>query len=130
MKLNVEITKEILNRSANCSGSVGLNCAIGLAIYEIFGGRSWVETDLIVIQKNKIEEGDIMLKANTVAEIELPQEAQDFIADFDQFKPGQRKEMQPFSFEIDVPDEVIEMINIDEIYKVLETSTCLKLVEA
>ena len=130
IKLEISITQDILNRSSNCVNNVGQNCAIGLAIFEIFGAKSWVEADQILISNVDYNEGDIFLSGNVIAKIELPRIAQSFIHTFDINLPHERKRMAAFAFEIDVPENVIEMINIEEIYKVLETSTCLKLVEA
>lgn len=129
IKLEILITQDILNRSANCISNVGQNCAIGLAIFEIFGHRSNVDSHEIVILNQNLYEGDLILKSKLMAQIPLPNKAQEFIDEFDKSLPHQRKLMTPFSFEIEIPENVIEMINIDEIYKVLETSTCLKLVE-
>ena len=130
MKLEISITRDILNRSANCVSFPGQNCAIGLAIFEIFGHRSNVDSHEIVILNKNLYEGDLILKSNVMAQIPLPNKAQEFIDEFDESLPHERKLMEPFTFEINIPENVIEMINIDEIYKVLETSTCLKLVEA
>ena len=130
IKLEISITQDILNRSANCVSNVGQNCAIGLAIFDIFGDKSWVESEQILISNTNYKEGNVYRNKNVIARIPLSNEAQEFIDEFDESLPHQRKLMEPFTFEIDIPENVIEMINIDEIYKVLETSTCLKLVEA
>lgn len=130
IKLEILINQDILNRSANCVSFPGQNCAIGLAIFEIFGKKSNVATDEIVILNEDLYKGEIVLKSKIKAQIALPLKAQEFIDKFDESLPHQRKLMTPFAFEIEIPDNVVEMINIDEIYKVLETSTCLKLVEA
>lgn len=130
MKLEISITQDILNRSANCASFPGQNCAIGLAIFEIFGAKSSVDVCEIVILNKDLYEGNAILRLEVIAQISLPIKAQEFIDKFDDSLPHERKLMTPFTFEIEIPDNVIEMINIDEIYKVLETSTCLKLVEA
>lgn len=130
MKLEIIIDQSILNRSANCTENAGQNCAIALAIYDIFGAKSQVDGDCIIICKNDIEPNSIILRDSIMATIELPEQAQIFILNFDWKLPHQRVQMTPFAFEIEIPDNVVEMINIDEIYKVLETSTCLKLVKA
>ena len=130
MKLEINIDQTILNRSANCTENLGQNCAVALAIFDIFGQHSWVESEQILITSMEHLKYDIILTNNIMATILLPEKVTEFIMEFDQNLPHERKEMTPFAFEIEIPDNVIEMISIDEIYKVLETSTCLKLVEA
>jgi len=50
----------------------------------------------------------------------IPIEATDFITKFDRSTIGLRSNLKPISFEIDVPDEVIDSISIEEITRRLE----------
>lgn len=132
--IKIFITKDILNRSKNCTKGnpyetkLGQNCAIGLAIFDLFGNKSWVNCEQIEICErgiiNSFEEGF----NKTEYYITLPEEAREFIKAFDNYTPEKRVEMEPFSFEIEVPDEVIDMINIDEVKRICENSTTLSLV--
>jgi len=68
-----------------------------------------------------------------LAAIELPSEAKKFIYKFDSFNNlldcRKRLELEPISFEIDVPEKVIDMITIDHALKVLADSPSVELVE-
>jgi hypothetical protein len=136
MKLQINITKEILKESMYCTNGspreskTGQNCAIGKAIYNLFGDKSWVGTLGIHISKYPVKYNYFgLLSINWIASgynIELPEEAIIFIKRFDMANPNTRMNMSPFSFIIDIPDEVIEMISLGEIYKVLENSTTME----
>lgn len=143
-KLEISITKDILELTKNCSGEglpikhrIGQNCAIGKAIFDIFP-NSWTCDNEIFINRMPVyftEKGYMAENRSspswysTSIPIALPSEAREFIEEFDESTPEERVEMQPFSFEIEIPDEVIEMINIDEVKEVLKEHHCLKLVE-
>jgi len=58
----------------------------------------------------------------------LPASAKDFIVLFDKATPVERVKMKPFEFEVELTEEAIELITIDEITKVLETSSTLEAV--
>lgn len=121
MKIKIKVTKEILKRSMNCElmeGSRTTNCAISLAVREIFPEA---ETMLRVIYPSVI----------TYEKIEIPQEAQDFIVIFDRKDPEARALMTPIEFEVELTDEVIEAlpINIDEAKEILKNSSTLELVD-
>lgn len=116
-KLRITVTKEILERSKNCSVYVELsttNCAIACAVRDVFPSANvWANhiNPFPGHQKNKL--------------IPLPKIAQDFIDAFDDATPEERVMMKPISFEIEVPDEVIEKINIDELKPLLENHPTL-----
>jgi|SRR6478609_1597954 len=117
MKLQINVTKEILVKSKMCGFDSVLNapenCAIALAVRDIFP---------------KAQVSPVTIYTEGV-NILLPDEAMLFISDFDEANPSEREEMKPFSFEIEIPEAVIERINIDEVREVLTTSPCLKLIE-
>lgn len=123
MKLKINITQDILERSKMCGlikgqKSISTNCAIALAIRDIFP-QSSVGHDIHVYEIT----GDILT-------IDLPEEAVNFIANFDRFTSKERVKMQPFSFEIDIPQEIIDTINIDEVKEVLKDHKTLELIES
>jgi hypothetical protein len=130
MKILIKITKDILLKSSQCSEKVGFNCAVSLAIREIFP-KAWIMTNYILVNEREL----VTCYANIVdyfnseeLKIKLPKEATNFINSFDLKSEEERIEMNPISFEIDVPNEVIEEIGINEIYKILSESKTLELV--
>lgn len=146
MKVLIKVTKEILERSKMCTSKivegVGFNCAISLAIREIFP-NAWVGGDINLINMDYFNENLpklkmsqsfdefmllLLLEESRTCIIKLPIEAQDFIEDFDNNSAQRRVEMEPISFEINVPDEIIEEIGINEVYKVLSESKTLEMV--
>lgn len=115
VKLKIKVTKEILERSKMCEMDklIYENCAIACAIKDIF--------PLSKVWKTYIElPFDIR--------IHLPQEAIIFISAFDMFAPCMRLTMQPIEFEIEIPDTVIEKINIEELRPLLENHPTLELI--
>lgn len=134
MKNQIHITEEILKRSANCgTDKIGQNCAIGLAIHDLLSDKSFVGSTKINIIKEGVEfdkYGNYSVsQPSKPIVIDLPDEAIKFIRLFDSFTPNQRvTDIQELSFEIDVPEEVIDMINIDEVKRICEESPSLSLV--
>lgn len=100
------------------SGPVWTNCAVALAVRDIF-------------PKAEVMSECIQPFGKSIQEIELPEEAVLFISTFDRLKhaPEARLGMPEISFEIDVPMEVIEKIGIDEAKEILKKSETLELVE-
>lgn len=120
-KIQIHITEDVLERSMWCGIGkvpVSTNCAIAVAIRDIFPNA--VIGSFIDFGK-EFDQNSII----------TPKVASDFIDRFDSLlhKPYNRLELPEFSFEIEVPDEVVEMINIDEIKRICETSSTLSLVE-
>lgn len=120
MKIQINVTKEILERSKNCGQAItATNCAISLAIRDLFPNAMvynvWVH--LLYYNPNTINSPDV---------IRLPKIAQKFILMFDRRTPKGRTHMKPISFEIDVTDYVINKIGIGTIYKVLSESKTLQ----
>lgn len=147
MKLQINITKEIIAASRFCQtgdvlntyqaneAAVGQNCAIGKAIFDLFGHMSWVggteiffrQAGLSYIIMSDIPTDEDELRLN-VLKIDLPIEAVEFVNQFDLMNPSQRLLLQPFSFTIDVPDEVISWIGIEEATEIINESASLDLV--
>lgn len=130
MKLLIKITKNILEQSKMCNvvkclsgteSGVGANCAIALAVRSIFPD-AWVDEENIIPFFFK------ELHKPIVHKIKLPYEACGFIAKFDSSTPDKRIQMPEFSFEIDVPDEIINQIGISEVHKILQESKTMELV--
>ena len=83
IKLEISITQDILNRSSMCQNDYGQNCAIGLAIADIFGKHSWVGENTWYTNNKPInfcitiyeKAWDDLSNCSIIAEIELPKEA-------------------------------------------------------
>lgn len=143
MKILVKVTKDILERSRFCAttdllnNKVGQNCAIGLAIFDLFGNNSWVSENAILFFINGIKftqvksmfsNMDYSILDKEDYQFTLPEEVTEFIKRFDSSTPDERLNMKLISFEIDVPNEVIDQIGIGQAYKVLSESKTLELV--
>ncbi len=122
-KLSIKVTKEILERSKMCGtvtqqNIVG-NCAIALAMRDIFP------------KAHVYGGGDVsFLGASTYPErkdAQLPVKAHVFMNKFDSTAVNERPLMPEIEFEIEVPDDVIEKINIEEIKPLLINHPTLKL---
>jgi len=126
--LKIKVTKEILQKSAMCgtiseagkmdTSAVGSNCALALAVREIFP-NAWVSREYIA------SDGD----RKKSLPINLPWSMRSFIKRFDMSSSWQRRQMPEQEFDLPIPDEVIESINIDEIKQMLETVPHLELIE-
>ena len=121
MKILIKITKEILESSKMCEDNRGQNCAIGKAVADLFGVISWVTT-------NRIEFYEKINTLSFITATPLPDVAKQFIHDFDKKTPEERVKMTPISFEVEVPEKIIDMIGISHAYKVLSESKSLELV--
>ncbi len=137
MKIQINITKEVLKASMWCHKKgksiecmTGSNCAIGRAVSDLFEGKTWVCYSGIIFYPQGLEFNENGGLADTWTDnMDIPAIAQQFIRDFDEASPTDRTLMEPFSFEIDVPNEVIDMIGIGQVYKVLSESNTLELVK-
>lgn len=107
MNVQVKVTKDVIYQAKDCHTDEinGIyahdNCPIALAIRDIMPKASVT---------NKIHTGYNAL-------IDLPEIAMDFIREFDNSTLDQRLQMDGFSFTIIIPAEVIDQINIEDLYK-------------
>lgn len=137
VNLKIKVTKEILERSKMCQLQfpiTGTNCAISLSVRDIFP-RAFVSTDFIVVDSSitPISEDSLYhIEANKGKYIDeviwLPTNASEFIDRFDTSSAEQRVKMPEIEFEVVVPDEVIEHINIDSLRPLLANHPTLQLV--
>ena len=112
--LKIVITKVIIQRAKNCGSkndadTIGNNCAVALALIDIFPG--------VYVSGCHIFPFGMGCENEQRLSIPLPVIAQQFIKLFDGFRltPKLRLLLPEFEFAIDIPDEVIEQINIDEV---------------
>ncbi len=137
-KITIHITKEVLEASKYCGkqgGShqvarIGQNCAIGKAIHNLFP-NSWVNNARIRVANTPIEfDEDGWISAEWTRKcifIDLPEKAQVFIIEFDIMDPNSRTQMPELSFDIEIPDSVLEFIPIDDVYRILSESKTMSL---
>lgn len=131
MKLEIKITKEILKRAKMCGKEspfkIPTNCAIALAIREIFPNASVNRRKLFYNKQDEETYKDC--KNEDFLHSKLNDEIWSFVIQFDNKSPEERVLMKPFSFEIEVPEEVINQIGIQEAIDIINKSETLNLVE-
>lgn len=118
VKVKIQITKEILERSKACGtrndvDMIGTNCAIALALKDIFPD--------VFVSAHHIYPFGINDNKYYHLRIALPQIALDFIKVFDALRsiPKVRLHLPEFEFEISISDEIISCINIDEVQNII-----------
>jgi len=116
-QFRIAITKKIIAQCKDCGTGndarlVENNCAIAFALADIFP-KVYI-TNLYIFPFGTGGDKDI--------KIPMPLIAQQFINLFDGFRltPRLRLMLPEFEFTIDIPDEVIEQINIDEVKELNE----------
>lgn len=112
MKIQINITKEVLKKSARCGYATWNNCAIAVAIRDLFPSFS--------VYNSNIEK-------NYTHVCYLPKEASDFITIFDDAPYEERLLLPELSFIIDVSQKYIDEIGINEVHEILSKSKTLKL---
>ena len=117
VQFTISITKEVLKQSKDCGHQApenGSHCAIAIALKDIFPD-AYVAADCVYPFGNTDE-------ACRKISIPLPPIARQFVKLFDGFylTPGLRLLLPAFEFPIELQDEVIDMINIDEVRKVIQ----------
>lgn len=123
IKMKIKVTKEILKKSMWC-GTIGLggvteNCAVALAVRDIFPEATVWYCTISTGPRCQI--------------IQMPDEVAPFIINFDRLShaPEKRLELPELEFEIEIPDEVISKIgngNIEEVKTIIRNSETLELV--
>lgn len=128
MKLRINITKDNLLRSSNCSTeNIGQNCAIGLAIFDLFGESSWVADDHIAIMRGGKPFAKQLIESSYHL-IRLSIEVRIFISSFDKATPEKRINMCPLSFDIELPEELVKSITLPNIESVINRTPSLDFV--
>jgi hypothetical protein len=122
MKLRIKVTKDILEKSKMCGGEssnrIGENCAIALAVRDIFPNA--------YVDSRKIHA--LGYCEDFEAIIYLPQEARDFIDEFDGSTAEGRVKLDPIDFEIELTSTIISKINIDQAKEAIKNSKTLELI--
>ena len=118
-QFKIVITKKIIEQCINCGTSddprlVENNCAIAVALADIF-------PEVHVTSRYIFPYG---IDHEKRLQIPIPVIAQQFIKLFDGFRltPRLRLLLPEFEFTIDIPDEVIEQVNIDDVRFLIENN--------
>jgi len=126
--LTINITKEVLKEAMYCGtpGSgrfASTHCGVAVAIRDIFPHAA-------VGMFNFSIDGRMGPDSESI-DIKLPFEARQFICEFDNLvsTPEKRLEMKELSFDVNLPDKVIQAIDIEEIKQILKDSKTLELHE-
>lgn len=124
-KLRITVTKEILERSKDCGAGdfIPTNCAISLAVRDVFPLAAVYGTGRLSFLGGSYD------KLNNSNSVILSKEARSYVFKFDRTPSERRPFMPEFSFEISIPDEVLNEINIDELKPLLENHPTLELIE-
>lgn len=116
MKIKIKVTKEVLSRAKYCGtekqpGFIIKNCAIAVAIRDIFPD-STAGIDYITVYG---------IKTGSSSWIDIPyidvNAVGRFIKLFDGTDPELRSNLDTFEFEVYLPENIVEAINIDDIHK-------------
>ena len=125
VQFKIRITKEIIENCKYCgtgnSGQdIGSSCAIAFALKDIF-------PDVYVTDCYIFPFGIDGVNGKNIT-IMLPVIAQQFIKLFDGFSlmPNLRTSLPEFDFIIDIPTEVLEFINIDEVRELIQENNKTK----
>lgn len=122
ISLKIKVTKDVLKATKNCgrylSDNVTTNCAIAFAVRDIFpNARVYGSGELNFF-------GDAVSKGIYTS---LPIKAHEYMNKFDVTESFERELLPELEFEINIPDEVIERINIEEIKPLLVNHPTLEL---
>lgn len=137
MRIKINVTKEILKQSMYCNydpgtgkrlsnneSNTGRNCGIANVICDLLP-YAWVSNESIWIFDEE-PSYKLVLKTMVSVRVKLPIKAICFIQEFDKLLPDDRALMDPISFGIDIPDEVINRIGINEVESILLNSLTLE----
>lgn len=119
LQFTISITKEIIEYCKSCGTEnnkweIGSNCAVAFALKHIF--PDVYVTDYYIFPFGIDREKGYDMK------ISMPVIAQQFIKLFDGFylMPNLRPLLPEFEFTINIPNEVIDQINIDEVMELIK----------
>jgi hypothetical protein len=124
MKLRIKITGDILKKSMLCGHGEEMvlnNCAVALACREIFPD-CYVDDSYLRPFGNRNNE-ELFIK--------LPPAARIFIRRFDSLasQPELRLNLPETEFEVELPQQLVDAINIEDLLQVLKSSSTLELLD-
>ncbi len=119
VQFTIRITREIIEHCKSCGTEnnkqeIGSNCAVAFALKDIFPDVFVTDYYIFPFGMNT-ENGNDM-------KIAMPVIAQQFIKLFDGFylMPNLRPLLPEFEFTIDIPGEVIDQVNIDDVMELIK----------
>ena len=119
VQFTIRITKEIIEHCKKCGTEnnkrdIGSNCAIAFALKDIFPNVYVTGYYIFPFGIDAGKEEDI--------KITMPVIAQQFVKLFDGFSlmPNLRPLLPEFEFSINIPGEIIDEINIDELTELIK----------
>jgi hypothetical protein len=128
MKMLIHVTKEVLHRSMMCKfedTDTVSNCALAVAVRDIFPDAQVS----FHYKRPAIYLCDELTNYQQCI-IYLPDSATDFMVKFDECThPSQRLMIPEQSFEIEIPQHIINRIGIKEIEEIINASPTLELVK-
>lgn len=129
LQFKIKITRAIIEQCIHCGCandqfSIGRNCAIAIALQDILPDA--------YVTNHYIFPFGIWDELKKDIKIPLPVVAQQFIKLFDGFYliPHLRLLLPEFEFMIDIPQEVVDEINIDEIQELIKNKNVIQTLEA
>jgi hypothetical protein len=127
MKILIKVTKDVLKATMMCGldkSNHATGCAIAVACHDLFGKCA------VTWRTSHVAEIVVYYDDYGYTEFDLPQAAAKFMVAFDELEddPQKRLDLPETSFEVDVPNKVIERIGISEAYRILSESKTLELV--
>ena len=134
MQLKIKVTKEHIEKAKYCSSDFPENCAIAIAVKDIFP-RAYVAFNFFFVDQKLFRQWLHIKDEKKTQQFErdygisLPAKARSFIHRFDYSTPTERSQLNELEFEVDIPDHIIEEhINIEEIKEILNGHPTLSLV--
>jgi len=127
VEFKIRVTKEIIEHCKYCGAEnnkqeINKNCAVAFALKDIFPD--------VYVTNYYIFPFGIDTEEGQGTKIVIPVIAQQFIKLFDGFylMPDLRPLLPEFEFTIDIPDKVIDRVNIDEMKELINSSKHRKLI--
>lgn len=118
MKLKIKVTKDILEKSKSCQHKP-TSCAVANSVRDIFPDVSVLGPYMYVTSA----------EFGPREKIILPENVASYIATFDTYKSDEERAAMPeIEFEIEIPEEIINSINIDELRPLLDCHKNLEIV--
>lgn len=115
VQLKIKVTRKQIDGGCRLNGRY---CGIALAARDIFRQAHVTASSIRPFYYDD----------DRYTEIPLPENAMRFIRDFDGTEYDKRPDLPELEFEITIPDEVIEKINIDELRPLLVNHPTLELI--
>lgn len=118
--LKIKVTKDILEKSKWCGRdgkAISFNCAVSLAVRDIFKNGQ-VDGEYFYPRMGKYYGLGIL----------LPHGTQCYVRSFDRSSPSERLHLPEHEFEVSIPDQIVNQINIDELRPLLENHPTLELI--